>query len=114
MIFEAKKWTEDEGGCVIPDEDGFVTECLAHPMPKPSTIRGTFCFVDKAKIKEQLKRSPDEFDAWVLTFAEPVPSRAVSKQMNEQRGMAGGLVYQESSVGGSKTMNRFRERRGYR
>lgn len=109
MIFEAKKWTESEGGVVIPDEDGIVTELLAHPRPKPSTVRGTWLFKAKDEIKAELKRSPDEADALFLTFAEPVQSRALSKLANEQFGMAG-ISDHKSQIGGSKTMAHFRAR----
>lgn len=112
MICEAKKWTDQEGGTVVFDENGFIAELMAHPRPKPSTVRGTWLFKSKEEIKDTLKRSPDEADAFFLTFAFPVPSRAITRNINN--GILGGTYATQTPAGGSRTLNHFRNRQNKR
>lgn len=107
MICEAKQWTDSEGGVSIFDDDGFVAEIMAHPRPAPSKVRGTLLFPSKDEIKETLGRSPDAFDAWILTFAYPVPSRSVAKVKQDELKRYG----VETTQRVSKTMAHFTSRR---
>ena len=70
MSFQLAHWVK-HGGCLPPDRE-LKEECCAM----------TYCFKgdrmqlsDKDQIKEDLGRSPDLFDAYMLTFAYPVAKK---------------------------------------
>jgi len=70
-----------EGGVKIPDEDEFHMDMLAMPPLTPKGSRGVLAFPPKEKIIETFGRSPDIFDALMLTFAFPVASMKVQSHV---------------------------------
>ena len=70
-----------EGGVKIPDDDEFHMDMLAMPPLSPKGSRGVLAFPPKEKIIETFGRSPDVFDALMLTFAFPVASQVVQNQI---------------------------------
>lgn len=68
MYVLAKEWLL-EGGC-IGDDDDLYEEALA--VETMATMDGKFKFPPKEKMKEILGRSPNNWDALVLSFASPV------------------------------------------
>lgn len=107
MALLAKEWLQSgEGPVSLPDDDEFITDVLAIPDYLQNT-RGLIHLVPKAKIKEEYGKSPDYFDAFILTFAYPV---------KESDDLIGGANKQRrttmSKEGGtpSKTIRRFRGR----
>lgn len=71
MYMHAKKWLEQEGGASIPDSDSLQADaCGARYRYDPITQH----LIIESK-EDMMKRgliSPDEWDATILTFAEPV------------------------------------------
>lgn len=73
MLFEAVQWVKD-GGC-LPNCPELVEEMTAVTY----TFKGDkFLCEEKDQIKARIGRSTDYFDAFGLTFAQPVAPRAVS------------------------------------
>jgi hypothetical protein len=68
-----KNWLEDELGVSIPDDDALEFELGAIPAFK-TTSNGRNQLVPKDEIIKTYGRSPDLFDAFMLTFAQPVRS----------------------------------------
>lgn len=68
MYVLAKEWLL-EGGC-IGDDDDLYEEALA--VEAMATMDGKFKFPPKEKMKEILGRSPNNWDALVLSFASPI------------------------------------------
>ena len=68
MYVLAKEWLL-EGGC-IGDDDDLYEEALA--VETMATMDGKFKFPPKEKMKEILGRSPNNWDALVLSFASPI------------------------------------------
>jgi len=80
MADAVREWFA-EGGVNIPDDDEFHMDMLAVPPLKQSGSRGLLILPPKDKIKEMFGRSPDIFDALMLTFAFPVASQATQTRM---------------------------------
>jgi len=74
-----------EGGVKIPDDDEFHMDMLAMPPLSPKGSRGVLAFPPKEKIIETFGRSPDVFDALMLTFAFPVASQAVQNHVKRAK-----------------------------
>ena len=70
-----------EGGVKIPDDDEFHMDMLAMPPLSPKGSRGVLALPPKDKIIEVFGRSPDIFDALMLTFAFPVASQMVQNHI---------------------------------
>lgn len=81
MAYRYKQWLEDEEGEVsIPDDDDLESDMMAIPEAKENS-RGLFALVAKDKIKEDYGgKSPDCFDAVMLTFAEKVSAAMMSER----------------------------------
>lgn len=73
MAWTMKEWLEDPGGANIPDDDGVQADFLATPPDDPDSnqrkrLKG------KPWVRKHYGKSPDIFDAAILTFAEPIAS----------------------------------------
>lgn len=82
MAADARDWIHqgpnDEGGLVsIPDSDEFCDDLKAIPDFEFSGSKGVFYLAPKDKIKEELRKSTDCFDALCLTFAFPVKANSL-------------------------------------
>lgn len=66
-----RDWFMDEGGCRIPDDDDVALDIGCIPEFRESS-RGLLQLVAKDNIKKVYGKSPDIFDALMLTFAYPV------------------------------------------
>jgi hypothetical protein len=75
MYFLARDWLKED--VAIPEDETFVAELVAHPDYE-DTSSGLHFLVLKDKIKEELGRSPNRADAFVLTFALPVKRRDIA------------------------------------
>lgn len=73
MWMRSKKWLEDVGEAQIPDLDSLQTDACA-PGYKHN-MYGQLLIEAKADMKKRGLRSPDEWDAVVLTFASAVGER---------------------------------------
>lgn len=73
MWMRSKKWLEDVGEAQIPDSDVLQADACA-PGYKNDML-GRLVLESKESIAERGMRSPDEWDAVALTFAEPVGER---------------------------------------
>lgn len=81
MLHEAKKFFE-EPEASIPQDEEFTQELLAVPNPRQTTTKGVWIFPDKSTIKSSLKgASPDLLDAFILTFAYPVPNKILPQSL---------------------------------
>ena len=70
-----------EGSVNIPDDDEFHMDMLAVPPLAQKGSRGLLALPLKEDIIKNFGRSPDVFDALMLTFAFPVASRAVRNRI---------------------------------
>jgi hypothetical protein len=75
MWGKSKDWLEDPGGADIPDKDSLQADACA-PGYKYDSISRVQLESKEQMAKRQI-RSPDEWDAVALTFAEPVIERRV-------------------------------------
>lgn len=73
MWMRSKKWLEDVGEAQIPDLDSLQADACA-PAYK-FNMYGQLLIEAKQDMKRRGMRSPDEWDAVALTFAEPVGER---------------------------------------
>lgn len=62
----SRDWLEDEGGADIPDSDGLQSDACSPGYRRDTNQRVLLT------AKSDMARSPDEWDAVALTFAEPV------------------------------------------
>ena len=78
MWLLSKEWLEDPGGADLPDTDSLQADATA-PSYKYD-IHGLLQIESKESMRNRGVRSPDEWDAVGLTFAEPVqePKRKAS------------------------------------
>lgn len=70
MWMKSKEWLEDEAGVEIPDSDALQADACAPGYKYDSHTR--IVLESKDDIRSRGLRSPDEWDAVALTFAEPV------------------------------------------
>jgi len=70
MWGEGKLWLDDEAGVDVPDEDTFQADLTGPCYTYDSATR--LKLEKKEDMKKRGIRSPDEGDAWALTFAFPV------------------------------------------
>jgi len=71
MAWTAKEWLEDPGGANIPDEDDFQADWLASVI-SPTDSQQRRQLMSKVWMRSKGIRSPNLFDASILTFALPV------------------------------------------
>lgn len=76
MYFEAVQWIREGGALPASDQEG--AKRLVKALAATTfTFKGDRLLLeDKDEIKDKLKFSPDDADAFVLTFAEPVGKKA--------------------------------------
>lgn len=83
MWMRSKDWVEDPLGADIPDEDSLQTDACA---PSYRYDANQYLLIEsKEQMRRRGMRSPDEWDAIALTFAEPVAPR---KKFIQPRPMA--------------------------
>jgi hypothetical protein len=70
MWGESKEWLDDVGGADVPDSDSLQADACAPSYKYDSLTR--IILESKDDIGKRRLRSPDEWDAVALTFAEPV------------------------------------------
>lgn len=70
MWMNSKKWLEDPGGADIPDSDSLQADACGPSYKYDSNTR--LLLESKEDMMKRDVRSPDEWDAVALTFAEPV------------------------------------------
>lgn len=71
MWMLSKEWLEDEAGASLPDKDSLQADACAPTYHYDTNQR--LLIESKEHMRARGVRSPDEWDAIVLTFAEPVP-----------------------------------------
>lgn len=74
MWMSSLEWLSQEGGADLPDRDGLQADASAPGFTYRTTDQ-RLVLESKEKIRERGVRSPDEWDAIALTFAEPVKER---------------------------------------
>lgn len=79
----ARDWLED-GNVEIPDTEEFAFDLLLTPKEKETPTKRMF-LPSKAEIKAERRVSPDITDAFVLTFAFPVPDKYRHQSQRVQR-----------------------------
>ncbi len=82
MASDFSDWI-NQGGVSVPNDPDFAADVLSIPAFL-QTSTGKLKLEDKEKIKKDLGRSPDIFDAAILSFAYPVRSKAVSTMAEGQ------------------------------
>lgn len=70
----SRDWLDDVGGADVPDRDAIQADACAPTQKKDTNQR--FYLESKEHMKARGVRSPDEWDAIALTFAEPVNESA--------------------------------------
>jgi hypothetical protein len=70
MWWKSRDWLDDDGGADIPDEDGLQADACG-PGYKYD-VNQRVLLESKEDMRRRGVRSPDEWDAIALTFAEPV------------------------------------------
>lgn len=71
MAGDVRDWFDSELGVRMPDDEECAIDCAAIPDFEV-TSRGLRQLPSKDKIKKEFGKSPDIFDALMLTFAQPV------------------------------------------
>jgi hypothetical protein len=89
MWMRSKEWLEQVGGADLPDEDGLQADAAA-PGYTYRTTDQRLVLESKEQIRARGVRSPDEWDAIALTFAEPVRDRPVRNSPRAPRMQTGG------------------------
>ena len=75
----SKEWLEDEGGADIPDLDSLQADACGPGYRRDTNQR--LLLESKDEMKRRGVRSPDEWDAIALTFAEPVADRTKEREL---------------------------------
>jgi hypothetical protein len=73
----SRDWLADAGGADIPDQDSLQSDACAPTSKRDANQR--FYLESKEHMKMRGVRSPDEWDAVALTFAEPVADRVADR-----------------------------------
>ena len=81
MWMKSKEWLEDVGEAQLPDLDSLQTDACAPSYTYNNY--GQLVIESKKDIKARGMRSPDEWDAIALTFAEPVAPPKKSVDLNQ-------------------------------
>lgn len=89
MWLNSKLWLDQPGGADLPDQDSLQTDAVG-PRYTYRTTDQALQLESKEKMIERGVRSPDEWDAVVLTFAEPVKDRPPKAAPRPQQVQAGG------------------------
>ena len=89
MWERSRDWLEQVGGADIPDLDSLQADACA-PGATYRTLDGKLVLESKEQLKARGIRSPDEWDAVSLTFAEPVADRRPRPPPRALQQQAGG------------------------
>lgn len=89
MWMLSKEWLQEVGGADIPDIDGLQADACSPAYTYDSQQR--LVLESKEKMRARGVRSPDDWDAIALTFAEPVPPDFTPPE-DEFFGHAGGWM----------------------
>lgn len=81
MWKRSKEWLEDVGGADLPDEDSLQADACA-PRYKYD-MNSCLQLESKEEMRSRGIRSPDEWDAIALTFAEPVIDRMAPRAIKK-------------------------------
>jgi len=87
MWGKSKEWLSAPGGVDIPDTDALQADACAPGYKYDSLTRVQL--ESKEDIRKRGLRSPDEWDAVALTFAEPVVDRSRSSNYSGERRVSG-------------------------
>lgn len=82
MAGNFQEWLS-EGDVSIPDDEEMEVDLMSIPAFRRNG-NGIFTLEAKEKIKERLGKSPDVFDAIILTFAYPVHDQAKSNRLQRK------------------------------
>jgi hypothetical protein len=77
MWMASKDWLDQEGGVDIPDKDSLQADACGPGYKYDSNAR--VLLESKQDMRRRGVKSPDEWDAVVLTFAEPVAAKPAAK-----------------------------------
>jgi hypothetical protein len=80
MWMKSKEWLEDLAGVSVPDSDSLQADACGPAYKYDSNTR--LQLEKKEDMRRRGVRSPDEWDAVVLTFAEPVAPSVKAKKLN--------------------------------
>lgn len=83
MWMRSLEWLRQEGGADVPDRDGLQSDAAA-PGYTYRTTDQRLVLESKEQIRARGVRSPDEWDAVALTFAEPVKDRTERARSRER------------------------------
>lgn len=83
MWMRSKNWLEDVGEAQIPDLDSLQTDACAPGFKY--NMYGQLLIEAKQDMKARGMRSPDEWDAIALTFAEPVGERRKTTTIGQKK-----------------------------
>ena len=90
MWGKSKEWLQDPGGVDIPDRDALQVDACAPGYKYDSLSR--VLIESKDDIRKRGLRSPDEWDAVALTFAEPVSDRVTQYENLRAKSLARSIV----------------------
>lgn len=89
MWMRSRDWLDEPGGADIPDEDGLQADACS---PGYHYNSNSYLLIEsKEQMRKRGVRSPDEWDAVALTFAEPVNENTPGLDLNA--GMGGGSAW---------------------
>ena len=87
MWKRSRDWLDEEGGVDIPDSDALQADACAPGYSYD--LQQRLVLEAKERMAARGERSPDEWDAVALTFAEPVAEPRVGRPVERVRGVAG-------------------------
>lgn len=87
MWQRSKLWLDEPGGADIPDEDGLQADACGPAYHYDMNQR--LLLEAKEHMRARGLRSPDDWDAVALTFAEPVAERRKREDVGSYRGAGG-------------------------
>lgn len=88
MWMRSRDWLKEEGGADIPDRDGLQADACGPGYGYDANQRVQL--ESKEKMRQRGVRSPDEWDAIALTFAEPVTEeKAITFNFSSGAGFGG-------------------------
>lgn len=79
MWMRSKDWLKQEGGADIPDVDSLQTDACGPGYSYDATSQQLMLESKEHMMKTRRLRSPDEWDAIALTFAEPVKEKVINR-----------------------------------
>jgi hypothetical protein len=83
MYMRSLEWLKEPGGVALPDSDAIQADACAPTYGYDANQR--LIIESKEKMRARGVRSPDEWDAIILTFAEPVRERASRSPVHAKR-----------------------------